>query len=78
MGAMSLIFNHFLIDYGEQAIARFEISSRLLHFPECILMGLCEGAFSYTANKLHMKHTIEFTIKAIIALLEIGKVPHNI
>lgn len=36
-------------------------------------MGLCEGvvpliAFSFSANKLRMKHTIGFTIKAIIAL----------
>ncbi|KWX69873.1 MATE family efflux transporter [Paenibacillus jilunlii] len=73
MGAMSLIFNHFLVEYGEQAIAGFGISSRLLQFPECILMGLCEGvvpliAFSFTANKLRMKHTIKFTIKMIIGL----------
>ncbi|MMZ65427.1 Multidrug export protein MepA [compost metagenome] len=36
-------------------------------------MGLCEGvvpliAFSFTANKLRMKHTIGFTIKTIAAL----------
>jgi multidrug efflux pump len=73
MGAMSLIFNHFLVEYGEQAIAGFGISSRLLQFPECILMGLCEGvvpliAFSFTANKLRMKHTIAFTIKTIVVL----------
>lgn len=73
MGAMSLIFNHFLVEYGEQAIAGFGISSRLLQFPEFILMGLCEGvvpmiAFSFTANKLRMKHTITFTIKVVLAL----------
>ncbi|WP_139997441.1 MATE family efflux transporter [Paenibacillus paridis] len=73
MGAMSLIFNHFLVEYGEQAIAGFGISSRLLQFPECILMGLCEGvvpmiAFSFTANKLRMKQTISFTIKVVLAL----------
>ncbi|MGG1636685.1 MATE family efflux transporter [Paenibacillus sp. NRS-1760] len=73
MGAMSLIFNHFLVEYGEQAIAGFGISSRLLQFPEFILMGLCEGvvpmiAFSFTANKLRMKHTITFTIKVVVAL----------
>lgn len=73
LGAMSLIFNHFLIAYGDQAVAAYGISSRLLQFPEFILMGLCEGvvpliAFSFTANKLRMKHTISFTIKTIIGL----------
>lgn len=73
MGAMSLIFNRYLVGYGEQAIAGFGISSRLLQFPELILMGLSEGvvpliAFSFTANKLRMKHTIQFTIKTIVAL----------
>ncbi|MFC3746978.1 MATE family efflux transporter [Paenibacillus sp. GCM10012306] len=73
MGAMSLIFNHYLIEYGDQAVAAFGISSRLLQFPEFILMGLCEGvvpliAFTFTANKLRMKHTIGFTIKTMVAL----------
>ncbi|AIQ68989.1 MATE family efflux transporter [Paenibacillus graminis] len=73
MGAMSLIFNRYLVEYGEQAIAGFGISSRLLQFPELILMGLSEGvvpliAFSFTANRLRMKHTIQFTIKTIVAL----------
>lgn len=73
MGAMSLIFNRFLVEYGEQAIAGFGISSRLLQFPELILMGLSEGvvpliAFSFAANRLRMKHTIQFTIKTILAL----------
>lgn len=73
LGAMSLIVNHFLIEYGEQAIAGYGISSRLLQFPEFILMGLCEGvvpliAFTFTANKLRMKHTIGFTIKVMVAL----------
>ncbi|MCD1260533.1 MATE family efflux transporter [Paenibacillus athensensis] len=73
LGAMSLIFNHFLVEYGEQAVAGYGISSRLLQFPEFVLMGLCEGvvpliAFSFTANKLRMKMTISFTIKTIVAL----------
>lgn len=73
LGAMSLIFNHFLIDYGDNAVAAYGISSRLLQFPEFILMGMCEGvvpliAFSFTANKLRMKQTIGFTIKTIIIL----------
>lgn len=73
LGAMSLIFNYFLVEYGNQAVAAYGISSRLLQFPEFILMGLCEGvvplvAFSFTANKLRMKHTIGFTIKTIVAL----------
>ncbi|MFF2911473.1 MATE family efflux transporter [Paenibacillus sp. NPDC057934] len=73
MGAMSLIFNHYLIEYGDQAVAAFGISSRLLQFPEFILMGLCEGvvpliAFTFAANKLRMKHTIGFTIKTMVAL----------
>ncbi|CAH1192023.1 Multidrug export protein MepA [Paenibacillus auburnensis] len=73
MGAMSLIFNRYLVQYGEQAIAGFGLSSRLLQFPELILMGLSEGvvpliAFSFTANRLRMKHTIQFTIKTIFAL----------
>ncbi|UJF33368.1 MATE family efflux transporter [Paenibacillus hexagrammi] len=73
LGAMSLIFNHFLVEYGDQAVAAYGISSRLLQFPEFILMGLCEGvvpliAFSFTANKLRMKQTIGFTIKAIVGL----------
>ncbi len=73
LGAMSLIFNRYLVQYGEQAIAGFGISSRLLQFPELILMGLSEGvvpliAFSFAANRLRMKHTIQFTIKTIVAL----------
>jgi multidrug efflux pump len=73
LGAMSLVFNLFLIEYGDQAVAAYGISSRLLQFPEFILMGLCEGvvpliAFTFTANKLRMKQTIGFTIKAIAAL----------
>ncbi|MET3545427.1 multidrug efflux pump [Paenibacillus favisporus] len=73
LGAMSLIFNRFLVEYGDQAVAAYGISSRLLQFPEFILMGLCEGvvpliAFSFTANKLRMKQTIGFTIKTIVAL----------
>ncbi len=73
LGAMSLILNHYLIEYGDQATAAYGISSRLLQFPEFILMGLCEGivpliAFSFTANKLRLKQTISFTIKAILVL----------
>ncbi|MGJ7912100.1 MATE family efflux transporter [Neobacillus sp. LXY-1] len=73
LGAMSLIFNHFLVEYGDQAVAAYGISSRLLQFPEFILMGLCEGvvpliAFSFTANKLRLKKTIGFTFKSIVAL----------
>ncbi|RKN85134.1 MATE family efflux transporter [Paenibacillus ginsengarvi] len=73
LGAMSLLLNYFLIEYGDQAVAAYGISSRLLQFPEFILMGLCEGvvpliAFSFTANKLRMKQTIGFTIQAIVAL----------
>ena len=73
MGAMSLILNHFLIEYGDQAVAAYGVSSRLLQFPEFILLGLCEGivpliAFSFTANKMRMKHTIGFTIKTMLAL----------
>lgn len=73
LGAMSLILNHYLVLYGDQAVAAYGISSRLLQFPEFILLGLCEGvvpliAFSFTANKLRMKQTIGFTIKTIIAL----------
>lgn len=71
--AMSLILNRYLAEYGDQAVAGFGISSRLLQFPEFIMMGLCEGvvpliAFSYTANKSRMKHAIAFTIKVIVAL----------
>ncbi|MEK3833467.1 MATE family efflux transporter [Paenibacillus sp. FSL R7-0128] len=73
LGAMSLIFNLFLIEYGDAAVAAYGISSRLLQFPEFILMGLCEGvvpliAFSFTADKLRMKHTIGFTVKAMAAM----------
>ncbi|MBT2289459.1 MATE family efflux transporter [Paenibacillus albidus] len=73
LGAMSLIFNHFLVEYGDSAVAAYGISSRLLQFPEFILMGLCEGvvpliAFSFAADKLRMKNTIGFTIKAIVGL----------
>ncbi|MBE7680570.1 MATE family efflux transporter [Paenibacillus sp. P13VS] len=73
LGAMSLFLNHFLADYGDQAIAGYGIASRLLQFPEFILMGLCEGvvpliAFTFTANRLRMKQTIGFTIKSILVL----------
>ncbi|ANF97145.1 MATE family efflux transporter [Paenibacillus bovis] len=73
LGAMSLIFNLFLTEYGDQAVAAYGISSRLLQFPEFILMGLCEGvvpliAFSYAANRLRMKQTITFTIQGIVIL----------
>ncbi|WP_336775582.1 MATE family efflux transporter [Paenibacillus sp. MMO-58] len=73
LGAMSLIFNHYLVEYGDQSVAAYGISSRLLQFPEFILMGLCEGvvpliAFTFTANKSRMKETIGFTIKIIVSL----------
>lgn len=73
LGAMSLIFNHFLVEYGDQAVAAYGISSRLLQFPEFILMGLCEGvvpliAFTFTVNRLRMKQTIGFTIKTIVSM----------
>ncbi|MDO7908766.1 MATE family efflux transporter [Paenibacillus sp. JX-17] len=73
LGAMSLILNRYLVEYGDQAVAAYGISSRLLQFPEFILMGLCEGvvpliAFTFTANKSRMKHTIGFTIKSILIL----------
>lgn len=73
LGAMSLILNHFLVEYGDEAVAAYGISSRLLQFPEFILMGLCEGvvpliAFTFTANKLRMKQTIRFTIQTIVGL----------
>lgn len=76
LGAMSLIFNHFLVEYGDSAVAAYGISSRLLQFPEFILMGLCEGvvpliAFSFTADKLRMKNTIGFTTKVIVGLAAI-------
>ncbi|WP_172200517.1 MATE family efflux transporter [Saccharibacillus qingshengii] len=76
LGAMSLILNHFLIEYGDRATAAYGISSRLLQFPEFILMGLCEGvvpliAFSFTANRLRMKQAIGFTIKTIVLLASI-------
>lgn len=73
MGVMSLFLNHFLIEYGDQAVASYGISSRLLQFPEFILLGLCEGvvpliAFSFTANKIRMKQSIGFTIKTMVAI----------
>ncbi|WP_150272740.1 MATE family efflux transporter [Paenibacillus tepidiphilus] len=73
LGAMSLIFNHFLVEYGDSAVAAYGISSRLLQFPEFILMGLCEGvvpliAFSFTADKLRMKNTVGFTVKVIAGM----------
>ncbi|NGZ77062.1 MATE family efflux transporter [Saccharibacillus alkalitolerans] len=73
LGAMSLILNHFLIEYGDRAAAAYGLSSRLLQFPEFILMGLSEGvvpliAFSFTANRLRMKRTIGFTVKTIAVL----------
>ncbi len=73
LGAMSLLLNHFLIEYGDRATAAYGLSSRLLQFPEFILMGLCEGvvpliAFSFTANRLRMKQAIGFTVKAIALL----------
>ncbi|GAB6990999.1 MATE family efflux transporter [Paenibacillus pini] len=73
LGAMSLILNRFLVEYGDQAVAAYGISSRLLQFPEFILMGLCEGvvpliAYTFTANKVRMKQTIGFTLKTIVVL----------
>ncbi|MEW4372379.1 MATE family efflux transporter [Paenibacillus kandeliae] len=73
LGAMSLILNYFLIQYGDASVAAYGISSRLLQFPEFVLMGLCEGvvpliAFSFTANKLRMKQAIGFTVKTIVLL----------
>ncbi len=73
LGAMSLIFNYYLIEYGDAAVAAYGISSRLMQFPEFVLMGLCEGvvpliAFSFTANVLRMKQTIGFTVKTIVTM----------
>ena len=79
LGAMSLILNHYLVEYGEQAVAGYGISARLLQFPEFILMGLCEGvvpliAFSFTANKSRMKNIISFTIKVLVVLAAVSGV----
>ncbi|WP_281759686.1 MATE family efflux transporter [Alicyclobacillus hesperidum] len=76
LGAMSLILNHFLVKYGDRAVAAYGISSRLLQFPEFIVMGLCEGvvpliAFAFTSNKDRLKQTIGFVIKTIM-LLAVG------
>ncbi|WP_340021428.1 MATE family efflux transporter [Paenibacillus sp. FSL K6-1096] len=76
LGAMSLVLNHFLVEYGDPAVAAYGISSRLLQFPEFILMGLCEGvvpliAFSYTADRIRMKQTVSFTVKSIAVLAAI-------
>lgn len=76
LGAMSLVLNHFLVEYGDPAVAAYGISSRLLQFPEFILMGLCEGvvpliAFSYTADRMRMKQTVSFTVKSIAVLAAI-------
>lgn len=76
MGIMSLFFNHFLALYGDASVAAYGISSRLMQFPEFIIMGLCEGviplvAYCFTANKKRMKEAIQFTtaVVLIIAIL---------
>lgn len=73
MGTTALFFNHFLAIYGDTSVAAFGISSRLMQFPEFIIMGLCEGvipliAYCFTANKKRMKEVIQFTAAAVISI----------
>lgn len=73
MGFTGLIFNHFLVGYGDTTVAAYGISSRIQQFPEFFIMGICEGvvpliAYSFTADKERMKKVVWFTAKLIVLL----------
>lgn len=66
MGLTALIFMNYAALYGDQAVAAYGISQRILQLPELIIMGVCEGvvpliAYNFTSNKTRMKAVIKFT-----------------
>ncbi|GEK34743.1 MATE family efflux transporter [Kurthia sibirica] len=66
MGVTALIFMNYAALYGDNAVASYGISQRILQLPELIIMGLCEGvipliAYNFTANKKRMSAAIKFT-----------------
>ncbi|NRG26831.1 MATE family efflux transporter [Bacillus circulans] len=73
MGVTALFFNHFMMIYGDKAVAGYGISSRLQQFPEFFIMGVCEGvvpliAYSFTADRKRMKKVLAFTSKLILGM----------
>ena len=74
-----LILNLFLAKYGNEAIASYGISFRLVQFPELIIMGLAEGvvpliAYNFMSNKERMKHTIEAVVLSIGVIFAVSMV----
>ena len=79
MGITGLILNLFLAKYGNEAIASYGISFRLVQFPELIIMGLAEGvvpliAYNFMSNKERMKHTIEAVVLSIGVIFAVSMV----
>ncbi|PTE74205.1 MATE family efflux transporter [Staphylococcus devriesei] len=76
MGVTGLVLNLFLAHYGNNAIASYGISFRLVQFPELIIMGLSEGvvpliAYNFVSNKTRMKDTIKVVIMTIAIIFAI-------
>ncbi|QUM66928.1 MATE family efflux transporter [Staphylococcus delphini] len=70
MGVTGLVLNLFLAKYGNEAIASYGISFRLVQFPELIIMGLAEGvvpliAYNFMSDQGRMRETIKGVILTI-------------
>ncbi|KAA1039550.1 MATE family efflux transporter [Macrococcus equipercicus] len=77
MGFVGLVFNLFLVNYGNEAVASYGIQFRLVQFPELIVMGLCEGvvpliAYNFMSNKKRMNQTVKTIIVMILALVVVS------
>lgn len=76
MVVTSLVVNLFLATYGNYAMASYDISFRLVQFPELIIMGLSEGvvpliAYNFVSNKTKMKDTIKVVIVSIAVIFTV-------
>lgn len=77
MGFVGLVFNLFLVSYGNNAVASYGIQFRLIQFPELIVMGLCEGvvpliAYNFMSDKKRMNQTVRMIIMMIAAIVVIS------
>lgn len=71
----ALVLNIFAVRYGDEVIAAFGISLRIVQLPEFLCMGLFMGviplmAFSYGAkNQIRLRNTVKLTAIAIMLLV---------
>lgn len=77
MGFVGLVFNLFLVHYGNEAVAAYGIQFRLIQVPELIVMGLCEGvvpliAYNFMTNKKRMTRTASTIVVMIAAIVAVS------